>query len=413
MFSQSNVLVAQSGGPTTVINASLAGVIARALEESSIQDIYGAKNGIQGVLNKNLVPLHSMFEGNSDLVDQLKVTPSMFLGSCRYKLPSLDEESNDYQTIFEVFKEYNIGYFFYIGGNDSMDTVAKLSLYAKKIGYPIQIMGIPKTIDNDLVGIDHTPGFGSAAKYIAGTMLEVAHDTAIYDMKSVVIVEIMGRNAGWLTASAVLARTEYSNAPQLIYLPEVPFCTEQFIKDVQNALVNNKQVIVAVSEGVRDESGHYISAKSNQVDQFGHVMLSGTGKYLEGLVQAKIGCKVRSIELNVLQRCAAHVSSQTDVEEAFNLGRHGVEAALQGHTKEMVVLTRVSDAPYEVIFDTIDIELVANKEKMIPREWINESGNDVTEKMITYLRPLIEGQVELPYKNGVPSYLKLEELEII
>lgn len=412
MFSQSNVLVAQSGGPTTVINASLAGVIARALEESSIQAIYGAKNGIQGVLNKNLVPLHAMFEGKDDFINQLKITPSMFLGSCRYKLPALEEESNDYKIIFEVFKEYNIGYFFYIGGNDSMDTVAKLSLYAKKIGYPIYIMGIPKTIDNDLVGIDHTPGFGSAAKHIATTMLEVAHDTAIYDMKSVVIVEIMGRNAGWLTASAVLARTEYSNAPHLVYLPETPFCTEQFIKDVQKSLETNKQVIVAVSEGVRDEAGNYISAKSNQVDQFGHVMLSGTGKYLEGLVQARIGCKVRSIELNVLQRCAAHISSQTDVEEAFALGRHGVEAALQGHTKEMVALTRISDTPYEVTFGTIDIELVANKEKMIPREWINELGNDVTEEMITYLKPLIEGQVELLYKNGVPSYLKLEKLGI-
>lgn len=407
MIIKGNVLVAQSGGPTTVINSSLAGVISASLKAGDNCKIYGARNGIQGVLKKDLVALDEIFRGKEEKIEVLKVTPSMYLGSCRYKLPSMKDNLGDYETIFEVFKQHNIRHFFYIGGNDSMDTVDKLSKYALDTDYDITIMGVPKTIDNDLVCTDHTPGFGSAAKYIATSILEMAHDTYIYDMESVLIVEIMGRNAGWLTASSVLARNEYSEAPHLIYLPETPFSTGAFVQDVREQLKQRKQVIVAVSEGIKDTEGMYISAKSSQVDQFGHVMLSGTGKYLEGLVQNAIGCKVRSIELNVLQRCAAHISSETDVKEAFALGEKAVEVALEGHTKEMVVVTRKSDSPYEVAYSTVDISLVANKEKKIPKEWINEAGNDVTDEMVAYLRPLIEGEAKVAHVNGLPQYLFL------
>lgn len=410
MKKESNVLVAQSGGPTTVINASLAGVIAGALKEASIDKIYGSMNGITGVLDERLLALDELFGEKEELILRLKNTPSMFLGSCRYKLKEMDEKEAEYKKIFAIFEKYQIRYFFYIGGNDSMDTVAKLSAYAKETNYDITILGVPKTIDNDLVGIDHTPGFGSAAKYIASSIVEIAHDTYIYDTESVVIVEVMGRNAGWLTASAVLARNEYSAAPHLIYLPEKPFSTGQFIKDVREQLKEHKQVVVAVSEGVKDLDGQYISAKSGQVDQFGHVQLSGTGKYLEGLVKDAVNCKVRSVELNVLQRCAAHIASATDREEAFELGCHGVRAAMEGHNREMVMLTRTSNAPYQVEYGTVDIDLVANQEKMIPDEWINAAGNDVGGGIMDYLRPLIEGEPELEFEQGIPKYLHVREL---
>ena len=410
MKKESNVLVAQSGGPTTVINASLAGVIAGALKEASIDKIYGSMNGITGVLDERLLALDELFGEKEELILRLKNTPSMFLGSCRYKLKEMDEKEAEYKKIFAIFEKYQIRYFFYIGGNDSMDTVAKLSAYAKETNYDITILGVPKTIDNDLVGIDHTPGFGSAAKYIASSIVEIAHDTYIYDTESVVIVEVMGRNAGWLTASAVLARNEYSAAPHLIYLPEKPFSTGQFIKDVREQLKEHKQVVVAVSEGVKDLDGQYISAKSGQVDQFGHVQLSGTGKYLEGLVKDAVNCKVRSVELNVLQRCAAHIASATDREEAFELGCHGVRAAMEGHNREMVMLTRTSNAPYQVEYGTVDIDLVANQEKMIPDDWINAAGNDVGGVIMDYLRPLIEGEPELEFEQGIPKYLHVREL---
>lgn len=410
MKKESNVLVAQSGGPTTVINASLAGVIAGALKEASIDKIYGSMNGITGVLDERLLALDELFGEKEELILRLKNTPSMFLGSCRYKLKEMDEKEAEYKKIFAIFEKYQIRYFFYIGGNDSMDTVAKLSAYAKETNYDITILGVPKTIDNDLVGIDHTPGFGSAAKYIASSIVEIAHDTYIYDTESVVIVEVMGRNAGWLTASAVLARNEYSAAPHLIYLPEKPFSTGQFIKDVREQLKEHKQVVVAVSEGVKDLDGQYISAKSGQVDQFSHVQLSGTGKYLEGLVKDAVNCKVRSVELNVLQRCAAHIASATDREEAFELGCHGVRAAMEGHNREMVMLTRTSNALYQVEYGTVDIDLVANQEKMIPDEWINAAGNDVGGGIMDYLRPLIEGEPELEFEQGIPKYLHVREL---
>ena len=406
-MTECNVLVAQSGGPTTVINSSLAGVIAGALADQKVNKIYGARHGIVGVLKEDLVALDEVFGGNEELLGQLKITPSMYLGSCRHKLANIDQSTEEYDKIFEVFEAYHIEYFFYIGGNDSMDTVAKLSKYAKEKGKEINIIGVPKTIDNDLVGIDHTPGFGSAAKYIATSFLEMAHDTYIYNTDSVLIVEVMGRNAGWLTASAALARNSYQVAPHLIYLPEVAFSSEEFLSEVRRLVKEKHQVIVAVSEGIKDENGEYLSAKSATVDGFGHAQLSGTGKYLEELVKNEIGCKVRSVELNVLQRCAAHTSSLTDIEEAFLLGKEAVRKAAEGHTSKMVILTRTSNAPYTVEYGTIDVAEVANHEKKIPREWINEDGNDVTEELVEYIRPLIMGEPEIPYVNGIPQYMLL------
>ena len=390
-----NVLVGQSGGPTTVINASLAGVLSAAFNSEQIDTVYGMINGIQGLMDEHLLNLTQEFKGNEKKLEQLRITPSMYLGSCRYKLKNPDEDPSDLERVFQLIKKYNIRYFLYIGGNDSMDTVDKVSRYAKERDYDIKVIGIPKTIDNDLMEIDHTPGFGSAAKYIATSILEMAHDTYIYYMQSVLIVEVMGRNAGWLTAAAVLARNEYNEAPHLIYLPESNFSTEQFITDIKEQLKQRKQVIVAVSEGIHDENGEYISAKSTKTDQFGHVMLSGNGKYLESLVQKEIGCKVRSVELNVLQRCAAHISSSTDVSEAFHLGEKAIDAVLNGRTDEMTSLRRISNDPYLVEYITVPVSEVANKEKKIPLEWINEAGNDVKQELIDYLKPLIEGEVKV------------------
>lgn len=410
MSIKGNLLVAQSGGPTVAINASLAGVINAALESDRIETIYGARNGIQGVLKDELIVLSDVFKGKEG-IEALKATPSMYLGSCRYKLADYKKDESDFVRIFEQLKKYNIKYFFYIGGNDSMDTVAKMSQYAKENNIEIFVMGVPKTIDNDLMAIDHTPGFGSAAKYIATSILEMAHDTYIYDMESVLIVEIMGRNAGWLAAASVLARNEYNLAPHLIYLPERPFSTATFVKDVREQLKHHKQVIIAVSEGIKDVEGTYVSSQASHVDQFGHVMLSGTGKYLETLVHDTIGCKVRSVELNVLQRCASHIASLTDINEAFKLGEKAVECALNNITGHMVRLKRVSDAPYEVAYGSADINLIANEERMVPQEWINEAGNDVTEEMLTYLRPLVEGEFYPTFVNGMPQYLFIDKKE--
>lgn len=402
-----NCLVAQSGGPTVAINSSLAGVIFAALKSEKINKVYGAKNGIQGVLEDNLVVLNDIFAEESN-IEALKNTPSMYLGSCRYKLTDYKKDSTDYDKICEILEKYDIGYFFYIGGNDSMDTVAKLSAYSREKGLDVKVVGIPKTIDNDLYCIDHTPGFGSAAKYIATSILEMAHDTYIYHIDTVLIVEVMGRNAGWLTAASSLARTSYSQAPHLIYLPEKAFDKEQFVLKVKELLAKKHHVIVAVSEGIKDAEGNYISAQGGKVDKFGHVMLSGTGKVLESIVAEEIGCKVRSVELNVLQRAASHIASSTDIKESFQLGVNGVELAMKGRSGVMSTLTRVSDAPYEVVYGEADIDKIANYEKKIPDEWISEDGTDVLPAMETYLRPLIQGENDIMYQNGIPHYMFLE-----
>lgn len=406
-----NCLIGQSGGPTVAINASLCGVIEEALQDPNIQTIYGMVNGIEGFLEKNILNLSDLFQ-EKEKRQFLKTTPAMYLGSCRYKLPSFEENPKVYEEIFKDFQEMNIRYFFYIGGNDSMDTVWKLSQYAKKVSYPIQIIGIPKTIDNDLPYTDHTPGFGSAAKYVATSLLEIAHDSYIYDLPSVTIVEIMGRNAGWLTAASVLARTSYHNGPDFIYLPEVPFVTYEFLKDLRELQKVKKNIIVAVSEGIKNPEGNYIASQSvaTHIDGFGHAQLSGVGKALEYMVQTALSCKVRSIELSVLQRSAMHNASRTDLDEAQRIGQEAVKAAQKGITGHMMVLVRESNNPYTLSVSTVPVEQVANQEKKVPREWINSAGNDVTQEMVDYLQPLIIGEVPVTYQDGLPKYCNISHL---
>lgn len=405
-----NCIVAQSGGPTVAINASLAGVIDGVKKSNKFTRVYGAIHGIQGVLENNFIDLSLMALSKFPLVNTLELSPAMYLGSCRYKLPDFEVDSKPYEIIFDRFEEYKVAAFYYIGGNDSMDTVDKLSKYAEKIGSDVKIIGIPKTIDNDLCHTDHTPGFGSAAKYVASTMLEIAHDTYIYNIPSVVIVEIMGRDAGWLTAASCLARNDYSPAPHLIYLPEVDFDEDQFIDDIKNVLKTSRCVIIAVSEGIHDKDGNYISATSTVADKFGHAQLSGTGKALESLVKDRMDIKVRSIELNVLQRCAAHISSRTDINESFALGQAAVKYAAEGMTAVMSTIKRVSNDPYQWIIEPENVSLIANQAKTIPLEWITPEKNDVTPEMESYLRPLIIGEVSLQYKDGLPMYLPVNHL---
>lgn len=403
-----NCMVAQSGGPTVAINASLAGVIKGAA--GCYGTVYGSVNGILGILNEHYLNLSEIMESDDNALERLIHTPAMYLGSCRFKLPDFMDDDSSYNYIFKQFEKLNIGAFFYIGGNDSMDTVLKLSEYAERIGSNVRIIGIPKTIDNDLMVTDHTPGFGSAAKYVASTMLEIAHDTYIYQIPSVVIVEIMGRDAGWLTAASCLARNDYSPAPHLIYLPEVDFDEDQFIEDIKNVLKTSRCVIVAVSEGIHDKDGNYISATSAVADKFGHAQLSGTGKALESLVKDRMDIKVRSIELNVLQRCAAHISSRTDINESFALGQAAVKYAAEGMTAVMSTIKRVSNDPYQWIIEPENVSLIANQAKTIPLEWITPEKNDVTPEMEAYLRPLIIGEVSLQYKDGLPMYLPVNHL---
>lgn len=405
-----NCMVAQSGGPTVAINASLAGVIEGVASSSMYDTVYGSLNGITGILNNHLMNLTELMQENPDYLNRLAQTPAMFLGSCRYKLPDYMDDDSPYVYIFKQFEDYHIDAFFYIGGNDSMDTVLKLSGYADMIGSSVRIIGIPKTIDNDLCETDHTPGFGSAAKYIASSLLEIAHDTFIYAVKSVTIVEVMGRDAGWLTAAAALARNGYNTAPHLIYLPEVPFDTDDFLLDIKRLLFERNNVIVAVSEGIRDASGNYISASEGTVDSFGHSQLSGAGKTLEFLVKEKLGVKVRSVELNVLQRCAAHLASKTDLDESAALGRKAVALSEEGVTASMVTIQRISNAPYTVEYGYAEIKNIANEAKSVPTDWITPAGNDVTQELIDYLTPLIQGESQVSYENGLPVYMDVTHL---
>lgn len=404
-----NCIVAQSGGPTVAINASLAGVVNGVQKSNTYDKIYGSVNGILGILNENLLDLSEQIADEATL-SRLKHTPSMYLGSCRYKLPTVEESPDTYAHIFEVFEKMDVGAFFYIGGNDSMDTALKLSKYAASIGSDVRVMGIPKTIDNDLCMTDHTPGFGSAAKYIATTILEIAHDTFSYPVPSVTVVEIMGRDAGWLTSASALARNEYNAAPHLIYLPETPFDKDQFLADVKKNLDKHTAVIVAVSEGIRDKEGNYISATSQAADGFGHSHLSGAGKCLENLLNSHLDVKVRSVEINVLQRAGAHISSATDLAESFQLGNNAVKLAEEGVTGSMVNLTRQSSEPYEVVYGHADVSKIANEIRSVPREWINEEGNDVLAPMYEYLRPLIVGEPSISYENGLPIYMDISHL---
>lgn len=409
-MNKKNCIVAQSGGPTAAINASLAGVIDAAISSGNYDTIYGSVNGITGILNNHYLNLTEFVQNNPDNLQMLKQSPAMYLGSCRFKLPSVEEDSATYKQIFDAFDSMNVSAFFYIGGNDSMDTVLKLSAYGASIGSSIRVIGIPKTIDNDLCLTDHTPGFGSAAKYIAASMLEIAHDTFIYNCKSVTIVEIMGRDAGWLTASSVLARNSYSRVPHLIYLPEVPFSKEQFLEDVKAELATKNNVVIAVSEGIRDKDGNYISASDGALDNFGHAQLNGAGKTLEYLINDSLGVKVRSVEVNILQRCAEHLASKTDLDESFACGQNAVKFADAGITGSMVTMQRAVSAPYTITYEAAPIENIANKVKSVPLEWIAESKNNVTDEIIEYLSPLIQGEISVPFKNGLPVYPDISHL---
>lgn len=403
-----NIAAAQSGGPTCAINASLAGVFSEASRNEQIDKIYGSINGIEGIINDRLVEMSSIIKSNKDL-ELLKLTPSTVLGSCRFKLPDAKDNSEVYEKIITCFKRNNIDIFFYIGGNDSMDTVCKLSEYFKKNNINVKVIGIPKTIDNDLMCTDHTPGFGSAAKYVAATVQEIARDSSVYSVKSVTVVEIMGRDAGWLTASTCVLKANDENAPHLIYLPETPFSVDRFLEDVKRMLVEHNAVVVAVSEGLKLSDGEYAAEEfqSGHDDAFGHKYLSGIGKCLENIVRKEIGCKVRSIELNVMQRCASHMASKTDVDESVKIGEEAVKAAVKGETGKMMAFKRISDRPYFSEIVTVDAKEVANKERLFPKEWINNQGNNVTAFALDYFLPLIQGEVNVLMENGMPVHLKI------
>ena len=400
-----NVIVGQSGGPTAVINASLYGVVYEALmQKEQIGTVYGMINGIEGFLADTIMNMNSVEQSGE--LELIKTTPGSFLGSCRYKLPE-DLKDDVYPLLFKKFEEYSIGYFFYIGGNDSMDTVSKLSRYAAISGSEICFIGIPKTIDNDLVLTDHTPGFGSAAKYVASTVREIAIDASVYDnKKSVTIVEIMGRHAGWLTAASVLARKFENDNPVLIYLPESAFNTDTFIEDVKMALEHTSNLVVCVSEGINDGNGTFICELASDVgvDTFGHKMLTGSGKYLENLVKEKLGVKVRSIELNVNQRCSSSMISATDQEEAIQAGISGVHFALDGITGKMIAFHRTEGADYSINYVPEDVNLICNQEKTVPPEWITGNGSDIGQAFIDYALPLIQGIVNVPEENGLPKF---------
>lgn len=402
---EKNAVVGQSGGPTAVINASLYGTVYEALNrEDEIGTVYGMINGIEGFLNNQVMDMAPLEESKE--LELIRTTPGSYLGSCRYKLP---EDLNDpvYPQLFARFEAYNIGYFFYIGGNDSMDTVSKLSRYAEKISSDIRVIGIPKTIDNDLVETDHTPGFGSAAKYVASTVREIAIDASVYDnKKSVTIVEIMGRHAGWLTAASALARKFEHDNPVLIYLPETDFDQDAFIEKVRTSLETTPNLVVCISEGIHDNTGTFICEYSNDVgtDTFGHKMLTGSGKYLENLVKERLGVKVRSVELNVCQRCSSSMLSKTDQKEAIASGAYGVKAALNGASGKMVAFERLDGDDYQIDYVLKDVNVICNQEKCVPVTWITADGSDVTEDFIRYARPLIQGEVTVPTEDGVPKF---------
>lgn len=403
-MSMNNLIVGQSGGPTAVINSSLYGVVSEGLRQSSIGTVYGMVNGIEGFLAGRVLNFEEALPGEE--LEKLKTTPGAYLGSCRYKLPESLEDPV-YPLLFQKFEELGIGYFFYIGGNDSMDTVSKLSRYAEKSGSTIRILGEPKTIDNDLVLTDHTPGFGSAARYVASTVREIVIDANVYETKSVTIVEIMGRHAGWLTAASALARKHSEDNPLLIYLPETAFDQEAFLAKVEACFEKNPNVIVCVSEGIHDKKGTFICEYDNSVgtDTFGHKMLAGCGKYLENLVRNRLGVKARSVELNVSQRCSASMMSATDQKEAIMAGAFGVRAALKGETGKMISYVRTSNLPYRMTLGLEDVNKICNQEKTVPLEWISEDGSDVTEEFYTYALPLIQGTVEIPLgTDGLPVF---------
>ncbi|HOA31746.1 MAG TPA: 6-phosphofructokinase [Clostridia bacterium] len=395
----------QSGGPTSVINASAAGVFLTALQQDCITKVYGAAHGIKGILEEQFydIGMEDKYE-----LELLKTTPSSALGSVRYKLADPDVDDTDFKRLLEVFKKYNIRYFFYNGGNDSMDTCNKVSKFMKQAGYECRCMGVPKTIDNDLFGTDHSPGYGSAAKYVATSTMEVFHDARVYDTGMVAILEVMGRNAGWLTAATALAAYK-GQGPDLIYVPELPFDDEKFLSDVKRVYENNNKVIVAVSEGLRYADGTYV-ADSGVRDSFGHAQLGGVAYKLADMAKNALGTKVRAIEFSLLQRCAAHWASKADVEEAFMAGQTAVLKAVEGLTDYCIGFEREAGEEYKCVPKLIKLSDIANTERKLPREWINEEGNFVTKEFVDYALPLIQGESSPPIENGLPRFAKLKKV---
>lgn len=399
-----NLIVAQSGGPTAAINATLTGVIKEWLSENNGAKVYGSRFGVEGILKENIIDLTEFSE---DDLDKLMRTPASALGSCRYRLSDPKEDETDFKRVLEVFKKYDIGHFVYIGGNDSMDTVHRLSEYFTENGInDIVVNGAPKTIDNDLCGIDHCPGFGSAAKYIATVCSELAREVKVYDKENILIVEIMGRHAGWLTAAAALAAEKDSEVPYLIYLSEIKLSVDKFVADLKEAMKKSKNVIVALSEGtvIEQKTGGNQADADGEVDAFGHKQLAGNGRILEKVLKDELKYKARYIELSLIQRCASHCMSETDIMESVELGRVAVRLGLEGKSGRMARLTRISDEPYKIEYSSVDIKEVANLEKKVPLEWINEGENGVTEEMLRYLRPLVKGEMSCRYKDGVPEF---------
>ena len=398
----------QSGGPTAVINASAYGVIRTALDAEEITTVYGAAHGIRGVLDDKL---YIMDEEDPAELKLLLNTPSSELGSCRYKIADPEKDDTDYKRILEIFKKYDVRYFFYNGGNDSMDTCNKISRYMESVGYECRVMGVPKTIDNDLFGTDHCPGFASAAKYIATSCMEINKDARVYDNGMITVVEIMGRHAGWLAASAALA-TEFGSGPDLIYLPELDFDMDKFLADVDRVYKANGKVLVAVSEGIHYADGSFVSeAKTSATDGFGHAQLGGLASLLAEIIRQHTGAKVRGIELSLLQRCGAHLASQTDIDEAFGAGREAVMQAVSGTTGKMVAFEReYIDGKYHCKMALLPLSSVANYEKKVPLEWINADGNGLKHEFIDYVLPLIQGEPKLPLEHSLPRYARLKKV---
>ncbi len=402
-------MFAQSGGPTSVINASAAGVFIEALGQENVTAVYGAANGIKGVLEERFYDIskEDMYE-----LELLKYTPSSALGSVRYKLKDASVDDTDYKRIVEVFKKYNVRYFFYNGGNDSMDTCNKISKYMQKSGWDCNVIGVPKTIDNDLYGTDHCPGYASAARYIATTIMEVNLDAKVYDTPMVCVIEAMGRNAGWLTAAAALAGHKGLGA-DLIYLPEVPFSVDKFVEDVKAVCArNNNKCIAVVSEGIHDDKGNLICelVSKGARDSFGHAQLGGVGATLANLIKEKTGFKTRGIELSLMQRCGAHLASKIDVEETFQAGREAVKAAVNGETDKMVCYERSAGEEYKCEFRLLPLELAANTEKPVPMEWITNNGTYVSDEYVKYALPLIQGDCKAPLEDGLPRFARLKKV---
>ena len=404
-----NAIVGQSGGPTSVINASLAGVF-ESCKSRGAEIVYGMCNGVAGLLEERVVDLSTVLTDDLD-IELLKRTPSSFLGSCRYKLPDWHEDETVYKKLFAILEKLNIGYFFYIGGNDSMDTIAKLSRYGAQVGSSVRFIGVPKTIDNDLCLTDHTPGYGSAAKYIATILKEVIRDSSVYNIRSVTVAEIMGRHAGWLAGAACLAGGDDCEGPDLILLPEVPFDPDRFLTRVDELQRVKPNVIIAASEGVKTADGTYLCdlvSTAGQLDAFGHkAILSGTSRYLSDLIHDNLNCKSRAIEFSTLQRCASHLASRTDVNEAYAVGGAAASAAFAGETGRMISLKRISDYPYQCITESVDVQQVANLEKKVPLDWITPDGMQVTAAFEEYARPLILDEVTPVYVNGTPRHIRL------